>query len=101
MRADDVYGWPRKTDLACVGDRDAAGHSAARTVCGGSTVYADRVGEVHVDGEIRSRGPFGIRGALGARTVDRIIVKAQFGFRVDTDCARALLLPPRAVVPGR
>ncbi|WP_329194003.1 MULTISPECIES: M4 family metallopeptidase [unclassified Streptomyces] len=90
--ADEAYGWPRKTDLACVGDWDSTGYSAAphclrRT--DGSKVYADRVGEVHADGEIWSRALFDIRGALGARTADRIIVNAQFGFRADTDFADA------------
>ncbi|WP_327286280.1 MULTISPECIES: M4 family metallopeptidase [unclassified Streptomyces] len=90
--ADEAYGWPRKTDLACVGDWDSTGYSAAphclRRI-DGSKVYADRVGEVHADGEIWSRALFDIRGALGARTADRIIVNAQFGFRADTDFADA------------
>ncbi|MGW7457850.1 M4 family metallopeptidase [Streptomyces sp. NPDC054797] len=85
--ADAVYGWPRKADLACVADWDSISYSDAphclRRI-DGNKVYADRVGEVHADGEIWSRALFDIRGALGARTADRIIVNAQFGFAPDT-----------------
>ncbi|MEU6894635.1 M36 family metallopeptidase [Streptomyces sp. NPDC046557] len=92
--ADEVYGWSRKTDLACVADWDSTGYTTAphclRRV-DGDKVYADRVGEVHADGEIWSRALFDIRGALGARTADRIIVNAQFGFRPDTSFQDAAL----------
>ncbi|MET9888214.1 M4 family metallopeptidase [Streptomyces sp. NPDC006430] len=92
--ADAAYGWPRKADLACVGDWDSSSYSAAphclRRV-DGNKVYADRTGEVHADGEIWSRALFDIRGALGARTADRIIVNAQFGFRADTSFQDAAL----------
>ncbi|MEV7277891.1 M4 family metallopeptidase [Streptomyces sp. NPDC093111] len=86
------YGWPVKTDLACVGDWDSVPYSTAphclRRVDGDKT-YADRVGEVHADGEIWSRALWDIRGALGARTADRIIVNAQFGFAPDTSFSDA------------
>ncbi|MFJ8011678.1 M4 family metallopeptidase [Streptomyces sp. NPDC096339] len=92
--ADSRYGWPRKADLACVADWDSVPYSDAphclRRV-DGSKVYADRVGEVHADGEIWSRALFDIRGALGARTADRIIVNAQFGFAPDTSFTDAAL----------
>ncbi|MFF4578528.1 M4 family metallopeptidase [Streptomyces sp. NPDC001389] len=92
--ADEAHGWPRRTDLACVGDWDSVEYSAAphclRRV-DGDKVYADRVGEVHADGEIWSRALFDIRQALGARTAGRIIVDAQFGFRPDTDFRDAAL----------
>ncbi|MFG2294432.1 M4 family metallopeptidase [Streptomyces sp. NPDC048603] len=82
------YGWPVRADAACVADWDSVPYSAAphclRRIDGDKT-YADRTGEVHADGEIWSRALFDIRGALGARTADRIIVNAQFGFRPDTD----------------
>ncbi|MFE2013239.1 M4 family metallopeptidase [Streptomyces sp. NPDC059491] len=88
------YGWPMKADQACVADWDSTGYSAAphclrRT--DSSKTYADREGEVHADGEIWSRALFDIRGRLGARTADRIIVNAQFGFAADTDFAAAAL----------
>ncbi|MGW6691524.1 M4 family metallopeptidase [Streptomyces sp. NPDC054961] len=92
--ADAAYGWPRKTDLACVADWDAVTYSSAphclRRV-DGNKVYADLEGEVHADGEIWSRALFDIRGALGARTADRIIVNAQFGFAPDTSFQDAAL----------
>ncbi|MFE5206963.1 M4 family metallopeptidase [Streptomyces sp. NPDC056600] len=89
------YGWTRDADLACVADWDSVPYSGTphclRRV-DGSRTYADRVGEVHADGQIWSRALFDIRGALGARTADRIIVNAQFDFAPDTsfsDAARA------------
>ncbi|CUM39328.1 M4 family metallopeptidase [Streptomyces gardneri] len=81
------YGWPLKADAACVADWDATGYSEAphclRRIDGTKT-YADREGEVHADGEIWSRALLDIRTSLGARTADRIIVNAQFGFAPDT-----------------
>ncbi|MFF4168736.1 M4 family metallopeptidase [Streptomyces sp. NPDC001744] len=81
------YGWPMKADPACVGDWDSTGYSAAPHCLrrlDGTKTYADREGEVHADGEIWSRALFDVRRALGARTADRIIVNAQFGFAPDT-----------------
>lgn len=49
------------------------------------------MGEVHADGEIWFRALFDIRGALGARTADRVIVNAQFGFAPDTSFQDAAL----------
>ncbi|MBT2468894.1 M36 family metallopeptidase [Streptomyces sp. ISL-66] len=92
--ADAVYGWPRKADLACVADWDSVSYSAAphclRRI-DGTKVYADKVGEVHADGEIWSRALFDIRGALGARAADRVIVNAQFGFAPGTSFQDAAL----------
>lgn len=92
--ADAKYRWPLKTDLACVADWDSVAYSAAphclRRI-DGTKVYADRLGEVHADGEIWSRALFDIRRALGARTADRVIVNAQFGFRADTSFQDAAL----------
>ncbi|MEU3724236.1 M36 family metallopeptidase [Streptomyces sp. NPDC031705] len=92
--ADARYGWPRTADGACVADWDSVPYSDAphclRRI-DGNKVYADRVGEVHADGEIWSRALFDIRGALGARTADRVIVNAQFGFAADTSFTDAAL----------
>ncbi|WP_372348048.1 M4 family metallopeptidase [Streptomyces sp. KL116D] len=91
--ADAKYGWPMKTDLACVADWDSVEYTNAAPHClrrvDTDKTYADRVGEVHADGEIWSRALFDVRGALGARTADRIIVNAQFGFAPDTSFADA------------
>ncbi|WP_329383152.1 M4 family metallopeptidase [Streptomyces sp. NBC_01351] len=88
------YGWVRTADEACVADWDSVPYSEAphclRRI-DGSKVYADRVGQVHADGQIWSRALFDIRGALGARTADRIIVNAQFGFAPDTSFTDAAL----------
>ncbi|WP_251072247.1 M4 family metallopeptidase [Streptomyces sp. ISL-43] len=93
-RAATAHGWPRGTDLACVADWDSISYSAAphclRRI-DGNKVYADRVGEVHADGEIWSRALFDIRAALGARTADRVIVNAQFAFAPDTSFQDAAL----------
>ncbi|MFD6460141.1 M4 family metallopeptidase [Streptomyces roseolus] len=81
------YGWPMKAEEACVADWDATGYSAAPHCLrrlDGTKTYADREGEVHADGEIWSRALFDVRRSLGARTADRIIVNAQFGFAPDT-----------------
>ncbi|WP_370410248.1 M4 family metallopeptidase [Streptomyces fradiae] len=86
------HGWPVRTDLACVGDWDSVMYSGAPHCLrrlDGTKVYADRVGEVHADGEIWSRALWDIRTALGARTADRIIVNAQFGFAPDTSFSAA------------
>ncbi|MFZ3560545.1 MULTISPECIES: M4 family metallopeptidase [unclassified Streptomyces] len=86
--ADARYGWPMKTDLACVADWDSVSYTSSTPHClrrvDTDKTYADRVGEVHADGEIWSRALYDIRRALGARTADRIIVNAQFGFAPDT-----------------
>ncbi|MCB5165357.1 M4 family metallopeptidase [Streptomyces bambusae] len=89
-----AFGWPVRANEACVADWDSVSYSPAphclRRIDGTKT-YADRTGEVHADGEIWSRALFDIRGALGSRTADRIIVNAQFGFRPDTDFRDAAL----------
>ncbi|WP_418955456.1 M4 family metallopeptidase [Streptomyces tritici] len=86
------YGWPVKADVACVADWDAVPYSDAphclRRIDSDKT-YADRVGQVHADGQIWSRALLDIRTALGARTADRVIVNAQFGFAPDTSFTAA------------
>ncbi|MET9513694.1 M4 family metallopeptidase [Streptomyces sp. NPDC002994] len=89
------YGWPLKADVACVADWDAVSYTSTTPHClrrvDGSKVYGDRVGQVHADGQIWSRALFDIRSELGARTADRIIVNAQFGFAPDTSFTDAAL----------
>ncbi|MFD5101342.1 M4 family metallopeptidase [Streptomyces albidochromogenes] len=98
------YGWPLKADLACVADWDAVSYSSTAPHClrrvDGDKVYDDRVGQVHADGQIWSRALFDIRSRLGARTADRVIVNAQFGFAPDTsfsDAARTTIATARAM----
>ncbi|MEV5915629.1 M4 family metallopeptidase, partial [Streptomyces chartreusis] len=70
-------------DVACVADWDSVTYSNAphclRRIDSDKT-YADRIGEVHADGEIWARALLDIRTALGPRIADRIIINAQFGF---------------------
>ncbi|NGN62611.1 bacillolysin [Streptomyces sp. A7024] len=91
--ADQRYGWPRKADLACVADWDAVSYTSTAPHClrrvDGNKVYGDRVGQVHADGQIWSRALYDIRGALGARAADRIIINAQFDFAPDTSFTAA------------
>ncbi|WP_354642014.1 M4 family metallopeptidase [Kitasatospora camelliae] len=89
------YGWTSRTPEACVADWDSTGYTDGPVHClrrlDTGKVYADRVGEVHADGEIWSQALYDIRTALGARTADRIIVNAQFSFAPDTDFSAAAL----------
>ncbi|MFC7218874.1 M4 family metallopeptidase [Streptomyces polyrhachis] len=82
------YGWSVNAPIACVADWDAVSYTGTAPHClrriDEDKVYGDRIGEVHADGEIWSRALYDIRGALGPRTADRIIVNAQFGFAPDT-----------------
>lgn len=91
--ADAKYGWPMRADLACVADWDSVSYTSSTPHClrrvDTDKTYADRVGEVHADGEIWSRALYDIRRALGARTADRIIVNAQFDFAPDTSFSAA------------
>ncbi|MCX3059310.1 M4 family metallopeptidase [Streptomyces beihaiensis] len=100
--ADARYGWPRRTDLACVADWDSVSYTETSPHClrriDTDKTYQDKVGEVHADGEIWSRALYDIRRALGARAADRIIVDAQFGFAPDTsftDAAKATVATAR------
>ncbi|WP_457031452.1 M36 family metallopeptidase [Kitasatospora sp. P5_F3] len=95
LAADAKYGWPRNTPEACVGDWDSVSYTSTTPHClrriDSGKVYADKVGEVHADGEIWSQALYDIRKALGARTADRIIVNAQFSFAPDTSFTAAAL----------
>ena len=52
---------------------------------------ADRIGEVHFDGQIWSRALWDIRNALGPALADKIIIDAQFDFAPDTSFQDAAL----------
>ncbi|MFI5530519.1 M36 family metallopeptidase [Kitasatospora sp. NPDC051853] len=89
------YGWTGRAEEACVGDWDSTSYTSTTPHClrrlDTGKVYADRVGEVHADGEIWSQALYDIRKALGARTADRLIVNAQFSFAPDTSFSAAAL----------
>lgn len=82
------YGWPVNGPAACVADWDSISYTSTTPHClrrvDRTKTYANRIGEVHADGEIWSRALWDIRNALGATTADRIIVNAQFQFAPDT-----------------
>jgi zinc metalloprotease ZmpB len=82
------YGWPVNAPQPCVADWDSVSYTSTAPHClrrvDTNKTYADRIGEVHADGEIWSRALWDIRTALGATTADRIIVDAQFRFAPDT-----------------
>ncbi len=98
------YGWPVNAPAPCVADWDSVSYTATAPHClrrvDENKTYADRVGEVHADGEIWSRALWDIRTALGATTADRIIVNAQFRFAPDTsfhDAAEATIATAQAM----
>ncbi|MFJ8586781.1 M4 family metallopeptidase [Streptomyces sp. NPDC093595] len=102
-----TYGWPRRADLACVADWDAVAYTSTAPHClrriDSDKTYADKVGQVHADGQIWSRALHDIRAALGARTADRIIINAQFGFAPDTgftDAARTTVATAERMYGG-
>lgn len=96
LAAAEQYGWPVNAPAACVADWDAVSYTSSAPHClrrvDKNKTYADRVGQVHRDGEIWSRALWDIRGALGARVADRIIVNAQFSFAPDTSFHDAALV---------
>ncbi len=76
-------------DESCIADWDSISYTAGPVHClrrtDGTKNYPSAViGEVHADGEIWSSALNGVRTALGATRADTAIVKAQFGFAVDT-----------------
>lgn len=93
LAADKQYGWPMKTDPACVADWDSVSYTPGpvhclRTVNSNLTV-ADKSGEVHHDGMIWSRALWDIRNGyvgLGLTTAkaDTTIIDAQFDFAPGT-----------------
>ena len=81
-------------DEPCVADWDSTSYTSTTPHClrrvDGSKHYPeDLVGEVHADGEIWSRALWDIRTALGPKLADTIIIRAQFGFAVDTSMRAA------------
>jgi zinc metalloprotease ZmpB len=92
------YGWPVKTDLACVADWDSTSYTSTVPHClrrlDSNLTVADISGEVHHDGMIWSRALWDIRNGyisqgLGSRRADTTIVDAQFDFAPDTSFSAA------------
>jgi hypothetical protein len=81
-------------DEPCVADWDSTSYTSTaphclRRVDGDKHYPEDLEGEVHADGEIWSRALWDIRGALGAKLADTIIIRAQFAFTPDISMSAA------------
>ena len=78
-------GRPASSDPACVADWDAVSYTSTEPHCLRRVDLdlhypEDLRGEVHADGRIWSRALWDLRGALGARVADTVVLDAQFGF---------------------
>jgi zinc metalloprotease ZmpB len=91
-----VAGPPAKgVPAACVADWDSTSYTSDVPHClrrvDTNLTVADRIGEVHFDGQIWSRALWDIRNALGPALADKIIIDAQFDFAPDTSFRAAAL----------
>jgi hypothetical protein len=98
LAAAKQYGWPVKTDGACVADWDSVSYTSTDPHClrrlDTDRTVDDRTGEVHADGEIWSRALWDIRNAyvgLGKTTAawDTTLIDSQFGYAADTSFSAA------------
>jgi zinc metalloprotease ZmpB len=80
---------------ACVADWDSTSYTSDVPHClrrvDTNLTVADRIGEVHFDGQIWSRALWDIRNALGPDLADKVIIDAQFDFAPDTSFRAAAL----------
>jgi hypothetical protein len=80
---------------ACVADWDSTSYTSDVPHClrrvDTNLTVADRIGEVHFDGQIWSRALWDIRNALGPAMADKIIIDAQFDFAPDASFKDAAL----------
>jgi zinc metalloprotease ZmpB len=91
-----VAGPPAKdVPAACVADWDSTSYTSDVPHClrrvDTNLTVADRIGEVHFDGQIWSRALWDIRNALGPDLADKVIIDAQFDFAPDTSFRAAAL----------
>ena len=98
LAAAKQYGWPVKTDEACVADWDSVSYTSTVPHClrrlDTDLKIADRKGEVHFDGQIWSRALWDIRQAyvgLGKTTAawDTTLIDSQFRYAPDTSFSAA------------
>jgi hypothetical protein len=78
-------GRSASSDPACVADWDAFSYTSTEPHCLRRVDLdlnypEDLRGEVHADGRIWSRALWDLRGALGARIADAVVLEGQFGF---------------------
>jgi hypothetical protein len=93
------YGWPVKTDAACVADWDSVSYTSKVPHClrrlDGTLTTADANGEVHHDGQIWSRALWDIRMYYadnvvgGTRAWDTTLIDSQFRYAADTSFSAA------------
>ena len=97
LAAAHQYGWPVRAEAACPMDWDATSYTDAphciRRFDTGLTV-ADRIGEVHYDGQIWSQALWEIRQGyvglgLGTTRWDATLIASQFGYAPDTSFSAA------------
>ncbi|HEY7594088.1 MAG TPA: M36 family metallopeptidase [Actinophytocola sp.] len=76
------------TPLACIMDWDSTSYTDEEPHCLRRTdtdlTYADRIGEVHFDGQIWSRALFDVYNALGRTKAATLVLEAQFSYRPNT-----------------
>jgi Zn-dependent metalloprotease len=97
LAAAQQYVWPVAADPACPMDWDSTSYTSAphciRRFDTGLTV-ADRIGEVHYDGQIWSQALWEIRNGyvrlgLGTKRWDTTLIASQFGYAADTSFSAA------------
>jgi Zn-dependent metalloprotease len=83
----------RVTPLACIADWDAVSYTDTEPHCLRRTdedlTYADRIGQVHFDGQIWSRALYDVVRSLGRNRSATIVLEAQFSYAPDTTMAAA------------
>lgn len=102
-------------NLPCVADWDAVSYTPGPVHClrrvDENLTVADRVGEVHFDGQIWSRALYDIFRGLGRERADRVILESQFNFsprvtfaqaaRITVNTARQMYGSRAAAVAGK
>ncbi len=81
------------TPLACIADWDAVSYTSDEPHCLRRTdenlTFADRIGEVHFDGQIWSRALFDIFRGLGRDRSTTLVLESQFSFTPTISMAQA------------
>jgi Zn-dependent metalloprotease len=81
------------TPLACIADWDSISYTSDEPHCLRRTdenlTFADRIGEVHFDGQIWSRALYDIFRALGRDKSTTLVLEAQFSYTPTTTMAAA------------